>query len=183
MCFAKLCTFWNILLIYEFVGLWIGRNCFYIFQNCIIHSFGRILNSPAILFEYLHAVFRSLINSTSWFEWCQQISDLSSASYRNLRPKSGRKMFVNIALRSARMMVSLWRFDHGWFFFNIRLCFSNWDYRGKILCENARGVKVGGCSPRPRGQMWRFLGYVYFLGGSIGGEIKLREAIALFCAL
>ena len=54
------------LLIYEFVGLCICRNtgsraepppvktnynCFYIFQNCIIHNFGRILNSPAILFE------------------------------------------------------------------------------------------------------------------------------------
>ena len=27
-------------------------NCFSIFQNCIIHNFGRILNSLAILFIY-----------------------------------------------------------------------------------------------------------------------------------
>ena len=27
-------------------------DCFYIYQNCIIHNFGRILNSLAILFVY-----------------------------------------------------------------------------------------------------------------------------------
>ena len=61
MCFTKLCIFWNIALIYEFVGLCIGKNTgpgaapqprccgaktnynwFYIFQNCIIYRFGRI---------------------------------------------------------------------------------------------------------------------------------------------
>ena len=60
------CVFFsNIVLVYEFVGLCIGRNTgsggaeppqpkqiitfLYIFQNCVIHSFGRILNSLAIL--------------------------------------------------------------------------------------------------------------------------------------
>ena len=83
--------FLNIVLIYEFVGLCIGRNtgsrrwaptaktnynCFYVFQICIIYDFGRILNSLAILFQvkskpcssqavlYLFAARR--VSSSTW---------------------------------------------------------------------------------------------------------------------
>ena len=33
-------------------------NWFYIFQNCIIYDFGRILNSPAILLNYFRGGLR-----------------------------------------------------------------------------------------------------------------------------
>ena len=61
----KIVYFFNIALVYEFLGLHIGRNTgpggakppqaktnyywFYIFQNCIIYDFQRIFNSLAIL--------------------------------------------------------------------------------------------------------------------------------------